>query len=180
MKKYLLHPSVFGPLRLLASEKGLAGVYFAEHRHLKIDPDWQLDTQNTLLQTAAQQLDAYFSGALQEFDLPLDRSQGTAFQQEVWRALCTLPYGAVCSYAALAQKIGRPKAIRAVGAANGRNPLSIIIPCHRVIAANGNLQGYAGGLANKQRLLNFEQGLGIEEGIEKEHRFSINDLTLNP
>lgn len=167
MKKYLLHPSIFGPLRLLASEKGLAGVYFAEHRHLKIDPDWQLDTQNTLLQTAAQQLDAYFSGALKEFDLPLDRSQGTAFQQEVWQALCTIPYGAVCSYAALAQKIGRPKAIRAVGAANGRNPLSIIIPCHRVIAANGNLQGYAGGLANKQRLLNFEQGLGTDEGIGK-------------
>ncbi len=157
MKKYLIHSSQVGPLRLLASETGLAGVYFAEHKHLQIDPAWQADPQNTLLQNAAQQLDAYFAGSLRDFDLPLDCSQGTPFQQEVWQALRTIPYGKVCSYSALAQQIGRPKAIRALGAANGRNPLSIIIPCHRVIAANGDLQGYAGGLENKQRLLALER-----------------------
>lgn len=157
MKKYLIHSSQVGPLHLLASETGLAGVYFAEHKHVQIDPAWQADPQNTLLQNAAQQLDAYFAGSLQDFDLPLDCSQGTPFQQEVWQALRTIPYGKVCSYSALAQQIGRPKAIRALGAANGRNPLSIIIPCHRVIAANGDLQGYAGGLENKQRLLALER-----------------------
>lgn len=159
MKKYLLHPSVFGTLRLVASERGLAGVYFPEHRHLQLDPAWQNDPQNAVLQAAAQQLDAYFAGQLQSFDLPLDCSQGTAFQQEVWQALRTIPYGRVCSYSALAQQIGRPKAIRALGAANGRNPLSIVIPCHRVIAANGDLQGYAGGLENKRRLLELENYL---------------------
>ena len=157
MKKYLIHSSPVGPLRLLASETGLAGVYFAEHKHLQIDLAWQADPQNALLQNAAQQLDAYFAGSLRDFDLSLDCSQGTPFQQEVWQALRTIPYGAVCSYSALAQQIGRPKAIRALGAANGRNPLSIIIPCHRVIAANGDLQGYAGGLENKQRLLALER-----------------------
>jgi methylated-DNA-[protein]-cysteine S-methyltransferase len=156
MKKYAIYSSMFGPLRLLASEAGLAGVYFAEHKHLQIDPTWQSDPQNALLKGAAQQLDAYFAGELHDFDLPLDCSQGTAFQQEVWQALRTIPYGKVCSYSALAQQIGRPKAIRALGAANGRNPLSIIIPCHRVIAASGALQGYAGGLEIKQRLLMLE------------------------
>lgn len=159
MKKYLVHPSAFGALRLVASEHGLAGVYFAEHRHVQFDSAWQLDPNEAVLQRAAQQLDAYFAGKLQSFDLPLDCTQGTPFQQAVWQALRTIPYGRVCSYSALAQQIGRPKAIRALGAANGRNPLSIVIPCHRVIAANGDLQGYAGGLENKRRLLELENYL---------------------
>ncbi|MFA9274067.1 MAG: methylated-DNA--[protein]-cysteine S-methyltransferase [Candidatus Aquirickettsiella gammari] len=159
MKKYLLHPSVFGVLRLVASAQGLAGVYFPEHKHLQFDPAWQLDPNDGVLLRTAQQLDAYFAGELQSFDLPLDCTQGTAFQQEVWQALRTIPYGSVCSYAAVARQIGRPKAIRALGAANGRNPLSIVIPCHRVIAANGDLQGYAGGLENKRRLLALENYL---------------------
>lgn len=156
LKKYLIHPSSYGPLRLLASEAGLAGIYFSEHKHLQLDSAWQADSNDALLKEAAQQLDAYFAGQLRDFDLPLDCTQGTPFQQEVWRALQTIPYGEVRSYSALAQKIGRPKAIRALGAANGRNPLSIVVPCHRVIAANGDLQGYAGGLENKRRLLLLE------------------------
>lgn len=159
MKKYLIHPSVFGALHLVASEHGLAGVYFPEHRHFQFDPVWQLDSNDALLQRAAYQLDAYFAGELQNFDLPLDCTQGTPFQQEVWQALRTIPYGNACSYAALAKQINKPKAIRALGAANGRNPLSIVIPCHRVIAANGDLQGYAGGLENKRRLLELENYL---------------------
>ena len=155
-KKFLIHPSPYGPLRLLASELGLAGIYFSEHKHLQPDSAWQADSNDALLKDAAQQLDAYFAGQLREFDLPLDCTQGTPFQQEVWRALQTIPYGEVRSYSALAQQIGRPKAIRALGAANGRNPLSIVIPCHRVIAANGDLQGYAGGIENKRRLLLLE------------------------
>ncbi|MBR7745849.1 methylated-DNA--[protein]-cysteine S-methyltransferase [Undibacterium baiyunense] len=156
LKKYLIHPSPYGALRLLASELGLAGIYFSEHKHLQLDSAWQADSNDALLKDAAQQLDAYFAGQLREFDLPLDCTQGTPFQQEVWRALQTIPYGEVRSYSAVAQQIGRPNAIRAVGAANGRNPLSIVIPCHRVIAANGDLQGYAGGLENKRRLLLLE------------------------
>jgi methylated-DNA-[protein]-cysteine S-methyltransferase len=155
-QQYLIHPTICGPLRLVASQRGLCGVYFPEHKHIQFDSAWELNSQNSLLQMAAQQLDAYFAGTRQQFDLPLDCSHGTAFQQEVWRALQTIPYGEVCSYSALAQQIARPKAVRAVGAANGRNPLSIIIPCHRVIAANGQLQGYAGGLANKHALLTLE------------------------
>lgn len=154
--QYLIHPTVCGPLRLVATQRGLSGIYFADHKHLPRDPAWEMNPQNSLLQMAAQQLDAYFAGTRQQFDLPLDCSNGTAFQQEVWQALRTIPYGQVCSYSALAQRIGRPKAVRAVGAANGRNPLSVVIPCHRVIAANGQLQGYAGGLANKQTLLTLE------------------------
>lgn len=153
MKKYLFHPSEFGTLRLVASAAGLAGVYFPIHQHLQWDTTWECDPHEPVLLEAAKQLDAYFAGQLQHFDLPLDCTQGTPFQQEVWQALRAIPYGTVCSYSALAQHIGRPKAIRAVGAANGRNPLSIVVPCHRVIAANGDLQGYAGGLENKRRLL---------------------------
>lgn len=156
LKKYLIHPSPYGPLRLVASEAGLAGVYFSEHKHLQLDSAWQADSNDALLKDATQQLDAYFAGQLRDFDLPLDFTQGTPFQQEVWRALQTIAYGEVRSYSALAQQIGRPKAIRALGAANGRNSLSIVVPCHRVIAANGDLQGYAGGLENKRRLLLLE------------------------
>jgi methylated-DNA-[protein]-cysteine S-methyltransferase len=157
MKKYLIFPSPLGDLRLLASPLGLAGVYFPSHKHLEWNPTWQHAPQEAVLLRAAEQLQEYFAGQRGDFDLPLDCDNGTNFQQEVWRALQTIPYGETCSYSALAQKIARPKAIRALGAANGRNPLSIIVPCHRVIAANGELQGYAGGLENKRYLLDFEK-----------------------
>ncbi|MFZ6799127.1 methylated-DNA--[protein]-cysteine S-methyltransferase [Undibacterium sp. Di24W] len=157
MKKYLIFSSPVGDLRLLASPIGLVGVYFPAHKHLEWDPAWQHAPQEAVLLRAAEQLQEYFAGKRRDFDVPLDCAHGTNFQQEVWRALQTIPYGETCSYSALAQKIARPKAIRALGAANGRNPLSIIVPCHRVIAANGELQGYAGGLENKRYLLDFER-----------------------
>jgi methylated-DNA-[protein]-cysteine S-methyltransferase len=157
MHYYATTPSPLGELRLLASPLGLAGIYFPDHKHLKWQATWRYAPQDALLLRATEQLQDYFAGRRKCFDLPLDLSQGSAFQQEVWRALLTLAFGQTCSYSALAQKIGRPKAIRALGAANGRNPLSIVVPCHRVIAANGDLQGYAGGLENKQYLLNLEK-----------------------
>jgi methylated-DNA-[protein]-cysteine S-methyltransferase len=108
---------------------------------------------------ARRQLAAYFGGALTEFDLAL-RPEGTAFQQQVWRALRQIPYGETRSYAQLAASIGRPAAVRAVGRANGSNPLAIVIPCHRVIGSNGTLTGYGGGLTAKQWLLDLERRNG--------------------
>ena len=112
--------------------------------------------ENQLVRATAQQLAEYCSGARKEFDLPLC-PEGTPFQLEVWDALLSIPYGETCSYADIARRIGRPKACRAVGLANGKNPLSIVIPCHRVIGANGTLTGYGGGLEMKRFLLDLEQ-----------------------
>ena len=108
-----------------------------------------------LLKEVVKQLNAYSRGTLQQFELPLAPA-GTAFQQEVWQALTTIPFGQVWSYRALAEAVGRPKGFRAVGQANGKNPIAIIIPCHRVIAADGTIGGYSGGLANKASLLKLE------------------------
>lgn len=157
LKLYLTIPSRLGTLRLLATSKGIAGVYFEQHKHLRPDTDWCHDPASTLLQEAARQISDYLAGQRQNFDLPLDMGQATPFQYQVWRALQTIPYGSTISYGQLAQRIERPKAVRAVGAANGRNPLSMIIPCHRVIAASGNLHGYAGGLERKRVLLEMEK-----------------------
>lgn len=154
---YMNYQSPIGPLLLAASDQGLSGVYFEHHKHFKGSAGWQEHEQHLVLQLARQQLQAYFAGQRQDFDLPLDLSSGTSFQQEVWTALRQIPFAKTSSYAALAQEIQRPKAIRAVGAANGRNPLSIIVPCHRVIASNGALTGYAGGLKNKESLLALEK-----------------------
>jgi len=110
---------------------------------------------NPFLRQAVDQLQAYFAGELHDFDLPLDL-QGTEFQQRVWRELCKIPYGETRSYSFLAVALGAPKAVRAVGAANGRNPIPIVIPCHRVIGASGSLVGYGGGLPLKRLLLDLE------------------------
>ncbi|MBR7800627.1 methylated-DNA--[protein]-cysteine S-methyltransferase [Undibacterium fentianense] len=157
MKKYLRYSSPCGVLTIVAGERGLAGVYFPSHHPQPENFRCELDVADPILCRAVTQLDAYFAGQGFVFDLPIDCLQGTAFQREVWEALQSIPYGATMSYADLAKKIGRPAAVRAVGAANGRNPLSIIIPCHRVIASSGKLQGYAGGIDNKEYLLTLEQ-----------------------
>lgn len=109
-----------------------------------------------LLAEAARQLDAYFAGELKVFNLPL-RLTGTAFQRQCWQALCTIPYGETISYGEQAKRIGNPKAVRAVGGANHHNPISIVVPCHRVIGADGSLTGYGGGTARKQWLLEHEK-----------------------
>jgi methylated-DNA-[protein]-cysteine S-methyltransferase len=155
MIQYMKQASPLGPLLLAATEGGISGVYFAEHRHFKGPQEWQRATQHPLLQRAATQLEEYFAGQRQEFDVPLDL-RGTPFQLSVWRALCGISFGCTKTYGEHARDVGNPKAVRAVGAAIGRNPLSIIVPCHRVMGASRSLTGYAGGLERKRALLALE------------------------
>ncbi|MES2481968.1 MAG: methylated-DNA--[protein]-cysteine S-methyltransferase [Pseudomonadota bacterium] len=154
------HASPLGPMLLAASEQGLAGLWFEGQQHWpKGAAQWPADPAHALLREAARQLDAYFSGKLLAFDLPLDVQGATPFQRSVWNALRDIPRGATESYGALARRIGRDAAMRAVGAAVGRNPVSIVVPCHRVLGQGGALTGYAGGLARKTALLRLEGAL---------------------
>lgn len=147
--------SLVGPLLLVASDSGLCEIQFINGRHsLSIDPEWREDA--AALKEPVRQLCAYCSGDLENFDLQL-APQGTPFQQKVWSELQKIPYGKTISYGELARRIGNPKASRAVGLANGSNPISIVIPCHRVIGANGKLTGYGGGLPIKEKLLALER-----------------------
>ena len=148
--------SPIGPLLIAGDDNGLRFLLFSRGRHeVKPEPEWEED--RGLLKEPVKQLNAYFAGKLRHFDVPL-APEGTPFQSQVWRALCDIPYGETTSYGALAKQIGNPKAVRAVGLANGSNPISIIIPCHRVIGSNGSLVGYGGGLPIKQALLALERG----------------------
>ena len=150
--------SPVGPLLLAASDDGLHVIEFHESRHrVQRGADWQAG-DHALLRETSRQLDEYFAGTRRSFDLPL-APRGTAFQCEVWHALSTIAFGETISYAQLAQRVGRPSAMRAVGAANGRNPLPIVLPCHRVIGADGSLTGFGGGLPTKQFLLQLEGAL---------------------
>jgi methylated-DNA-[protein]-cysteine S-methyltransferase len=144
---------------LAAANHQLVGVWFADQAHLPDLSAFPRDAQDPLLKQTVAQLTAYFAGQRRVFDLPLDSTTGTVFQQSVWQALQTIDYGQTQSYGNLAAKMGNPKAVRALGAAVGRNPLSIIIPCHRVIGTDGNLTGYAGGLNRKTALLQLEGAL---------------------
>lgn len=147
--------SPVGPLWLAASDAGLHAVEFAEPRHpIPRGDDWR-DGAHPVLDATTQQLAGYFAGTRRTFDLPF-AARGTPFQRQVWAALTRIPYGRTASYVELARMIGRPGASRAVGAANGRNPLSIVVPCHRVIGAGGALTGFGGGLPTKAFLLTLE------------------------
>jgi len=147
--------SPVGPLLLAADDEGLRLISFQRGKHAeRPEPDWK--EGRAPLKEAIRQLRAYFAGELEEFALPL-APQGTEFQLRVWRKLCGIPYGATISYGELARRVGNPKASRAVGLANGSNPISIVIPCHRVIGSNGKLTGYGGGLPIKEKLLALEQ-----------------------
>ena len=150
------YQSPLGTMLLAASEKNLVGIWFAGQRHQPDTSDWASDDRHPLLRRVKTELDEYFAGQRHSFALPLDMACGTAFQQSVWRALLTIPYGSSISYGALSSAIGRPSAVRALGGAVGRNPFSIVVPCHRVIGANGALTGYAGGLERKAALLKVE------------------------
>jgi methylated-DNA-[protein]-cysteine S-methyltransferase len=148
-----------GRMLVAATRRGLAGVWFEGQRHLPDSSDWPEQPQHPVLRRAVQQLEEYFEGSRTSFDLPLDLQAGTAFQQSVWQALLSIPRGDTTSYGMLSRRIGQPAAVRAVGAAVGRNPLSIIVPCHRVLGADGALTGYAGGLQRKTALLQLEGAL---------------------
>lgn len=150
--------SPVGPLRLIADELGLRRICFQRERHARPE-DGLGQHAPSKLAFARTQLEEYFSGTRRAFDLPL-RPRGTPFQLSVWEALCAIPYGDTWSYADLAAHIGKPSAMRAVGAANGRNPLPIVVPCHRVIGRDGSLVGFGGGLEIKARLLALERRPG--------------------
>lgn len=157
MVYYTWLDSPLGRLLLTATDQALTGLYFDGQKHVPTIPDHGINSaQATPISAATAQLGEYFAHQRQGFDLPLAPT-GTRFQQQVWQALRHIPFGHTLSYGALAQRLGQPQASRAVGAANGRNPIAIILPCHRVIAANQKLTGYAGGLERKQWLLDHEQ-----------------------
>lgn len=148
--------SPLGPILLAGHDAGLLGAWFEQQKHYP-DIDGLPFTPHPSTTEAQTQLAAYFTGERTHFSMPLDLSSGTAFQQSVWQALLAIPCGLTISYANVSQQIGKPAAVRAVAAAIGRNPLSIMVPCHRVLGSNGSLTGYAGGLDRKAALLNLEQ-----------------------
>lgn len=156
---YTTMPSPLGEVLIAADARGLRRIVFQEGtRRVEPPAHWRRSDDDEVLKRAVRQLREYFDGKRRSFELPL-APEGTPFQQEVWRALCEVPWGETRSYGDLAMAIGRPTATRAVGAANGRNPLPIVIPCHRVIGASGRLTGYAGGIHLKEGLLQLE---GVE------------------
>lgn len=147
--------SPIGPLTLTAKDGRINGLHMEDATHRPTDwSDWKRD--DAQFKEARRQVEAYFDGDLQRFDLPL-LMEGTEFQRSVWRGLQTIPYGRTMSYGEMAAQVGNPKACRAVGLANGRNPVAVIVPCHRVIGANGTLTGFGGGLDRKEWLLKHEQ-----------------------
>ena len=151
-----------GPLTALAGATGLMGLWFDYQRHGPGALDAPVDESQRWIALARAELDLYFAGRLREFRVAL-APQGTEFQEAVWRRLCAIECGATTSYGRIAREVGSPQASRAVGAAVGRNPISIIVPCHRVIGENGTLTGYAGGLHRKQALLDIE-GIALAPG----------------
>ncbi|MFC5453265.1 methylated-DNA--[protein]-cysteine S-methyltransferase [Prosthecobacter fluviatilis] len=149
-------PSPVGKLTLVASDRGLAAVLWEDDDPKRVRlGTLQENAEHPVLVEAERQLRDYFEGRLEKFSLEVD-FEGTEFQKQVWAALLTIPFGETRSYAQVAEQIGNPNAVRAVGAANGRNPISIITPCHRVIGSNGKLTGFAGGMEAKAFLLKLE------------------------
>ena len=156
MTNYTIIDSPVGPLTLTTDGSHLTGVYFARHKGAAVVAhDWQRDDASALLHKAGQQLAEYFAGRRTRFDLPL-APRGTEFQCSVWEALLKIPFGRTSTYGALARTVGKPAAARAVGAAVGANPISIVVPCHRIIGKDGSLTGFGGGLDRKTRLLQLE------------------------
>ena len=157
-------PSPLGAIVIAATAKGLTGLWFTDNQRylppgLTGPAAWREDPDHPVLKQASAQLGEYFAGQRSRFDVPLDLSCGTAFQQSVWQALLDIPQGETVSYGEVSRRIGNPAAVRAVGGAVGRNPVSIIVPCHRVMGSNGTLTGYGGGLARKTALLRLEGAL---------------------
>ena len=157
--------SPVGPLTLVATDGELCGLYMAEQRHRPSDRTFGEPDAGPFAE-ATEQLEEYFAGSRTQFDLPLG-PVGTEFQQRVWRALLVIPYGQTIAYGQIATQIGSPAASRAVGLANGRNPIGIIVPCHRVVGSTGHLTGYGGGLERKQLLLDFERE--VASGLDGGH-----------
>jgi len=153
---YTHYQSPLGTILLQATEQGLSGAWFEQQTTMP-DTLGEYTEHHPILEQASTELADYFAGTRTQFEVPLD-VQGTAFQQQVWQMLQQIPFAQTWSYQQLAEAIDNPKAVRAVGLANGKNPVSIIVPCHRVIGKSGKLTGYAGGVARKQALLELEAG----------------------
>lgn len=151
--------SPLGGMTLASSDTHLAGIWFDGQSHQPAWQSWPSNPQHPVLSAACAQLAEYFAGTRSHFDLPLDLAVGTAFQQRVWQALLGIEPGETLTYGALSHRLGQPRAVRAVGAAIGRNPFTIVVPCHRVVGSEGALTGYAGGLARKTALLTLEGAL---------------------
>ncbi len=159
MTRFRRFASPLGPVLATANDLGITGIYFVGQRYeIDIGSDWREDRDDPALTECARQLSEYFDGKRREFDLPLAAS-GSDFQQRVWREIARIPFGQTVSYAELARRAGAPGSARAAGAATGRNPLSVVVPCHRVIGSDGGLTGYAGGIERKTRLLEIEGAL---------------------
>ncbi|MFE0451810.1 methylated-DNA--[protein]-cysteine S-methyltransferase [Streptomyces sp. NPDC058914] len=158
-KRHTVIDSPYGPLTLVADDGVLCGLYMTEQRHRPPEENFG-PRDDRLFDVVEKELEAYFAGELKEFTIEL-RLHGTPFQRTVWAELLKIPYGETRTYGELADALGKPSASRAVGLANGKNPVGIIVPCHRVIGASGSLTGYGGGLARKQRLLDFESGTAL-------------------
>ncbi|MEV6581776.1 methylated-DNA--[protein]-cysteine S-methyltransferase [Streptomyces sp. NPDC051582] len=158
-KQHSIVDSPYGPLTLVATDGVLSGLYMTAQRHRPAEESFgeRVAATEEPFPEVVRQLAAYFAGELTAFDVPL-RLEGTAFQRSVWDQLVRIPYGRTWSYGELAAKLGKPNASRAVGLANGKNPVGIIVPCHRVIGASGSMTGYGGGVERKVRLLAFEAG----------------------
>ncbi|MBZ6291245.1 methylated-DNA--[protein]-cysteine S-methyltransferase [Streptomyces olivaceus] len=159
MKQHTVIDSPYGALTLVAEDGVLCGLYMTDQRHRPPEESFGARDERPFA-GAEEQLEAYFAGELKEFGLPL-RLTGTPFQRTVWDQLRKIPYGETRTSGQLADALGNPAASRAVGLANGRNPIGIVVPCHRVIGASGGLTGYGGGLERKQRLLDFERGSAL-------------------
>jgi methylated-DNA-[protein]-cysteine S-methyltransferase len=158
LRTHTVIDSPIGPLTLVATNGVLSGVYMVRQRHLPAEESFgERDPDGEVFAETGRQLNEYFAGKRRDFDLPL-AFHGTPFQQRVWTALREIPYGETVSYGKLADELGQPSAARAVGLANGKNPISVIVPCHRVVGSTGGLTGYGGGLERKRYLLDFERG----------------------
>jgi len=158
MRYYDTFDSPWGGMLIAASDQGVSGIYFSRQKYYpKRGKEWQHAPGNAHLKRAKKQLGEYFAGKRKHFDLELDPA-GSPFQKHVWKAIAGVPYGETISYGELARRAGFPEGARAAGAATGRNPISIVVPCHRIVGSNGKLTGYAGGLDKKRALLALESG----------------------
>ncbi|MFD3514976.1 methylated-DNA--[protein]-cysteine S-methyltransferase [Streptomyces sp. NPDC058657] len=167
LKQHTVIDSPYEPLTLVATDGVLSAVYMVNHRHMP-SPETFGDRHDGPFPQVVEQLNAYFEGELTEFTLPLHLA-GTPFQRSVWEQLLTIPYGETRSYGQLAAQLGKAGASRAVGLANGKNPISIVVPCHRVIGSGGSLTGYGGGLDRKRALLALEGGVRAQSGERGEN-----------
>jgi len=158
MHYFDFYDSLMGRMLIVGSDKGLSGLYFVDQKYYReVARDWLRAKDHKIVRETARQLKEYFAGARKEFDIPL-AADGTPFQTSVWKAISSVKYRASITYSELARRAGHPGAVRAAGTATGRNPITIIVPCHRIVGSDGSLTGYAGGLDRKRALRELEGG----------------------